>query len=586
MSDYQPPEELVSLAAQLADGELTEAEHDVLRGHIAADPRHAAWFVEWMELNAMLQLDLGHMNHIGLTPRPLLPTEVPEIRNSDAGPQANVANNQTNTVQPRHRATRNHLPGSHAWLTIAGGLLLAVTFLLGFTAARLTGLSFEKLGLVATDGDAANLEIATIAGGVDAEFGDGVSLGSRLRPGTLRLNKGIAQVVFDRGAVVVLQGPAELELVDAGACRLVSGSLAADVVPDANGFSVGAGDIQIYERDARFGLRTGPQMATEVHALGGGLDLVGFRGADGLKRRLAEGEAIRWQGGTAATGISLDPNAFVTSQELARRQQLSEQRSYNRWLAYSKRWLHDPSVVLRYEFSPSADGVCVNTVDPAAHAAKSRQSSPRWITGRWSSKMSMLFDGRTDVLEVADDANLRLKKDFSLAVWMRVRSYSKKGWTRIVGKGNGTDRNYGLWMDSRGTLLWQVCPDTDPDNQKTWDRYSLETGVVPIDEWQCVVGVVEGTLFKIYINGVLQTEGETPADIATSDDPLTIGFYDEFPYHDEYFCGELDELILLDRALTESEIREMFDAGEPRFNSPAEAADDGPSEVATSPPTV
>ena len=375
MNEYQPPDELVSLAAQLADGELSEAEHEVLRGYIAENPEHAAWFVEWMELNAMLQLDLGNMNHIGLTPRPLLPTEVPEIRNADAAAQANVLNNQAGAVQPRRRTARNQLADSKAWLTIACGLLLAITFLLGFTAARLTGLSFGHPTVAAADGESADQEIATIAGGVDAEFGDGVSLGSRLKPGTLRLNKGIAQVVFDRGAVVVLQGPAELELVDAGECRLVSGSLAADVVPDANGFSVGAGDLQIFEHDARFGLRTGPQMATEVHAFGGGLDLVGFRDADGLKRRLAEGEAIRWQGGAAATGISLDPNAFVTSQELARRQQLSEQRSYHRWLDYSKRWLHDPFVVLRYEFSPSADGASVNTVDPAAHVANSRQSA-------------------------------------------------------------------------------------------------------------------------------------------------------------------------------------------------------------------
>jgi hypothetical protein len=248
--------------------------------------------------------------------------------------------------------------------------------------------------------------------------------------------------------------------------------------------------------------------------------------------------------------------------------------------------LTDPAVVLRYEFSPSSDGTSVNTVDPARHLAQSRQSSPRWIAGRWGDKMSMLFDGRTDVLEVADDNDLRLTRDFSLAVWMRVRSYSKKGWTRIVGKGDGADRNYGLWMDNRGTLLWQICPDADPKSQETWDRYSLETGVVPIDEWLCVVGVTEGKSFKIYINGKLAASGAVPDEIATSDDPLTIGYYTDFPYHDEYFCGELDELLLLKRALSESEVREMFEAGEPQYVLPAGEAGENRKEVAGSMPSV
>jgi hypothetical protein len=571
MSRYCPSEELLELAAQLADGGPEGAGIDALQQILASDSAAAEWFVEWMELNAMLELDLGNRGGVSLTSRPLLSSAVP-------GNQADGKVGPTDLTNHSQQSAgrRRSLQLSRTWLTLAASLVVGTTFLLGITAGWISG---SSNGQRAAEGKRAvanaSREIATIAAGVDVVFRDGYKLGARLTPGHLRVEHGVAQIVFDRGAVILLQGPAELELVDEGSCRLISGTLSADVVPDVNGFSVGAGDIEIYEHDARFGLRTGPQMATEVHAFGGGLELVGLRDGQLARRKLAEGEAIRWQTGSAATGIALDPDAFVSSQELARRQQASEQRAYQRWLDYSQRWLTDPAVVLRYEFGPSGDVACVNTVDPNTHPAKSRQSSPRWIAGRWRNKMSMLFDGRTDSLEAADHADLRMKGDFSLAIWMRLRSYSNKAWTRIVGKGAGADRNYGLWMNTQGSLLWQLCPDTDPENQETWDRYGLATSALPIDKWVCVVGVCAGDEFLIYVDGKLAGKSKRPPEIATSDDPLTIGFYADFPYHDEYFCGELDELILLKRALSEQEIREMVEAGQPTIgpNSVEESRD-------------
>lgn len=583
MSKRQPSDEFIDLAVRLADEGLADADLEELHRLVESDRANAEWFVEWMELNAMLELDLGNRSPMSLTPRPLMPPAVPHFNTAD-GNHAGVE--QAVLVESSGQSRSEHFK---LWLTLAASLMLCAGFLFGGIAGWFGDgwLSGEQARhAVAVAPGSIDDEIATIASGVDAAFGGGRTLGSRLTPGLLRVEKGIAQIVFDRGAVVVMQGPAELKLIDAGACRLVSGTLAADVAPDTNGFRVDAGDIQIYERNARFGLKTGPEMVTEVHALGGGLDLVGFRAPNGEQRRLAEGEALRWKSGSSATEIALAPESFVSSQELARWQEKSDQLSYQRWLNYSQRWLKDPSVELRYEFSPNGDVASVNTVDPNLHAAKSRQLSPRWIAGRWSNKMSMLFDGRTDVLEVPDHLGLRMENDFSLAVWMRVRSYSKKGWTRIVGKGDGADRNYGLWMDKRGALLWQVCPDADPESQSTWDRYSLATRVLPIDEWQCVVGVVDGGEFRVYINGELQAQAAAPLEIATSDDPLTIGHYADFPFHDEFFCGELDELMLLRRPLSESEIRAMYEAGRPSDGSPGADVGNESEQEAEAPSSV
>ena len=66
--------------------------------------------------------------------------------------------------------------------------------------------------------------------------------------------------------------------------------------------------------------------------------------------------------------------------------------------------------------------------------------------------------------------------------------------------------------------------------------------------------------------GQLENVGDLDANscgrpIATNHDPMTIGFYNNLPTHEGYRCGEPDELILLDRALTSDEIHEMHAIG-------------------------
>ena len=581
MNDYAPSEQLIALASKMVDGGLAQPELDELHQLLEKDRAAASWLVDWVELNVMLQSDLGSQDPVPLVSRPLLPTNAPI-----AGPASptDVANDSpeshsTSVIKPEPRTDcRSRLSSAAlAWLAISASLLVIVSYLLGVSRGSHSG---DPAGNLATAGseqappqpDIARREVATVSSGVDAVFADGLSLGSRLTPGTVRLQQGVAQVAFDRGAVVVLEGPAELEIVDAETCRLVSGSLSADVLPEAAGFSIAAGGFRISEHDARFGLRAGPRNVTEIHSFGSNLQLVDFRGPVGAVRHLAPGHAVRWEANCDAAEFASNPDAFVTREELGRRRRQNEKHSYSRWVDYSQRWLHDSSVVLRYEFSKSnTDGKFINSVVAGEYLATPRFATPRLISGRWSDKHAMLFDGRTDVLDVDNQEAIQLRGNFSLALWLRTRSFPRRDWTRIVGKGFGSDRNYGLWMDPQGELLWQVCSDSDPQSQEEWDRLSLRSAPMKIGEWQLVVGVVDGDQLMVYVDGELQNSGMAPQEIATSDDPLTIGFYDDVPGHAEYFCGELDELILLNRALAPEEIQQMYDAGKPTLDGDREA---------------
>ena len=83
--------------------------------------------------------------------------------------------------------------------------------------------------------------IAMLNRTADAQWnqsGERPRLGTPLEPGRLRLESGLAQIVFYSGARVVIEGPAQLELVSPTEVSFSNGRLTAEVPPQARGFRI------------------------------------------------------------------------------------------------------------------------------------------------------------------------------------------------------------------------------------------------------------------------------------------------------------------------------------------------------------
>src|SRR6185503_5143896 len=104
------------------------------------------------------------------------------------------------------------------------------------------------------------------------------ALGSVLPKRRLVLTSGSIQLEFFSGARVILEGPADFELVSTneGLCR--HGKLRAFVPPQANGFVVRTSTITLVDRGTEFGLRADRGGDAEVHVFQGRVELRG-RGA-------------------------------------------------------------------------------------------------------------------------------------------------------------------------------------------------------------------------------------------------------------------------------------------------------------------
>jgi hypothetical protein len=158
----------------------------------------------------------------------------------------------------------------------------------------------------------------------------------------------------------------------------------------------------------------------------------------------------------------------------------------------------------------------------------------------------MTFDGVTGMVSIPDNPSLRITGDLTIAFWKR-KTATNKDWVRILGKGNGAQRNYGIWEypEAENRLKFQMY------TQGGGSTLELDTpGPIPINTWAHVVVTVSVNSAAFYLNGALVANGARNGEPGTAPDPLTFG---HAGYHG-FFAGQLDDVRIYNRALSMSEI--------------------------------
>jgi hypothetical protein len=119
--------------------------------------------------------------------------------------------------------------------------------------------------------------VARVSGAAETQWSDdgapdddgGVPAGRRLD-----LRQGLAQIAFQGGAVVILQGPAVLEPESPDAGRLARGGLVARIPPQAAGFLIRTPWATVVDRGTEFGVRVQPDGLSDVEVFRGQVEVV------------------------------------------------------------------------------------------------------------------------------------------------------------------------------------------------------------------------------------------------------------------------------------------------------------------------
>lgn len=159
---------------------------------------------------------------------------------------------------------------------------------------------------------------------------------------------------------------------------------------------------------------------------------------------------------------------------------------------------------------------------------------------------SFNLDGATGMVTVPDAPALRIVGDFTVSLWKRKTALAKD-YTRLVGKGNGAQRNFGIWEapEGDGRILFQMY---GPGGGSVIDLWSnVQT---PINTWTHILCTVSVNAVAMYINGQPAGNGLRTGEPGISADPLTFGFAG---YH-AYWAGQLDDIRIYNRALSMSEV--------------------------------
>jgi hypothetical protein len=86
---------------------------------------------------------------------------------------------------------------------------------------------------------------------------------------TIDIKSGLAQLVFESGAEVVLEGPCRLRIDNSMLCRLFCGNVSAEVPHRAAGFTIRGPAAEVIDLGTRFGFSVGAAGNSEVHVFQG-----------------------------------------------------------------------------------------------------------------------------------------------------------------------------------------------------------------------------------------------------------------------------------------------------------------------------
>lgn len=407
---------------------------------------------------------------------------------------------------------------------------------------------------------------------VDAQWNantEAPRLGAPLEPGWLQLKSGLAQIAFYSGARVVIEGPAEFQIVSPSEASFRNGRLTAEVPPQARGFRVGTPLMNVTDLGTVFGLDV-KERRTELHVFKGNVEFEPVGGA--AKQNLQEGNAVMAENSHGPSFIAADAAAFASLFNLQAKSVVAESRRCNQWRAAGVRLNRDPSLLVRFAFEHAADWRLPNTSSHASALADGAIVGCQWIEGRWSDKRALEFRN------VNDRVRLSVPGEFealTVAVWVRVQGLDRKLNSLFMSDGfePGTihwlirhDGVLGLTVIGQETNQYQICASKPV---LTLDQFGM---------WLHLTVVIDGGGKHVahYLNGVpvsehaLNIKPPFRVGVAELGNWNAKGFPKNDPFMIRNFGGAMDEFCLFSRALSAEELRALYSSGKPQPDPVAE----------------
>lgn len=170
---------------------------------------------------------------------------------------------------------------------------------------------------------------------------------------------------------------------------------------------------------------------------------------------------------------------------------------------------------------------------------------------------SASFDGSNDGIKINDIPEYQAIKNISVEAWIKPQRITSGVRQSIVSFKEGDTPNVGAVLalpeDATNKLrFWVKVNDS-------WQAVTSTQSITPNAEWYHVVGTYDGSVIKVYLNGVVTAtiaSGEMTNAPGSATSTVTIGA--RASNNGNWFQGLIDEVAIYNRALPETEIVEHY----------------------------
>ena len=399
---------------------------------------------------------------------------------------------------------------------------------------------------------------ATLVDTADASWAGAMTdlrIGAELKPRMLKLERGLAVIAFKNGARVVLEGPAELELLGADRAALRSGRLRARVPEIAHGFTIQAPGFTVVDLGTEFGCVASPDGSGEVHVLTGAVNI----SAAATSSTIRESEAVKLGGGKA-TKMPARPSAFVSEEEMSRRRLAQSGDPLGAWRIASRELNRHPAMVVHFDFETSSNGVLPNQSPNAEPGSGAGIHGPQLAQGRLRGKSALSFTRPDDRLRVRVNRNF---DELTLLAWIRPDDVAERQYlVKSTGPFTVGDVDWYLYRD--GSMGFGLHASLASDPSRGWAWIHSQTRALKPKQWALLASVIDGAQGKVthYVNGESVGSGVLDSRAPIRMGEIDIGAAPASPSGSTAsFRGLIDEFAILATAMDPNEVRRVYEQG-------------------------
>jgi len=185
---------------------------------------------------------------------------------------------------------------------------------------------------------------------------------------------------------------------------------------------------------------------------------------------------------------------------------------------------------------------------------KSGQNNTGTRTGGTSATVgklgqAMKFNGSSNITFTS--TLLNITGPVSVSAWVKVGAFSDYQMIVARGQGNAQSTQYELRIDPGGTADFLITNGSSAFNAT---KSVGEAGV-----WKHIIGVFDGTTLKVYVNGIKGTDATLTGTQSTTTQGFEIGSRAGGSYK---INGSIDDVRVYSRALSASEVRQLYSLGQ------------------------